>query len=137
MPMGHINLDIKEPLLAHDIEKRLVSIGKLIPREKTLNDGPADRFKFQGAKGEIGFIRPMSNHFCHLCNRLRLTANGRLRVCLLSDREIDIKGPMRAGCTDDELAKILVKAVQTKPKEHELAVKNPDIVESRMSGIGG
>lgn len=94
-----------------------------IPRIKNaqinpVNDrsGPARLCKLPGAKGRIGFIAPMSWHFCSTCNRLRLTADGKIRPCLFSNTEIDIKGPLRRGASKHELLKILKAAVGKKPR---------------------
>ena len=100
-------------------------------------DGPAERFRFKGAPGEIGFIRPMSRHFCATCNRLRLTADGHFRPCLLSDRQVDVKGPIRAGCSDHDIADIFKKAVGYKQDAHHCGGDVASIVADQMSGIGG
>ena len=112
-------------------------LGKLIPVEKRVYDGPAERYKLEGAQGEIGFVSALSNHFCRQCNRLRLTASGRVRACLLSDYQKDLKGPIRNGCSDSELADIFFQVVYDKPSEHHLAVHHPERVSGQMSAIGG
>ncbi len=126
-------------ILAPEIMARIQNeLGPLTPvLGKGMSDGPADRYKLEGAKGEIGLIRPLSHHFCYKCNRLRLTASGQLRACLLSDREEDLRGPLRSGCDDNELAGIFLKAVRRKPFQHKLAAENSDGVLSQMSAIGG
>lgn len=137
MPIGNRKPKIqnsKLEILAPEIMQRISLLGVLNPVKKGMNDGPADRYKFEGARGEIGIIRPISHHFCNNCNRLRLTASGRLRACLLSDRQEDIKGPLRNGCSDKELEEIFLKAVQFKPLEHNIA---DDTVSGQMSAIGG
>lgn len=82
--------------------------------------GPARYYRLPEGIGTIGFISPVSQHFCHSCNRLRLTADGHLRPCLLSDQEIDIRTPLRAGASDEELLDIVAKAVAAKPARHRL-----------------
>jgi len=124
-------------LLAPGIKNRLGGLGKLIPVEKGINDGPAERFKFEGAKGEIGFICSMSRHFCSTCNRLRLTASGQLRPCLLSDYQEDLKGPLRKGYSDKQLAEIIIKAVRHKPSKHNLSINYPAGLSGQMHAIGG
>lgn len=119
------------------IQDRITSYQKLIPVPKGPDDGPSQRFTFQGSRGEIGFISPMSNHFCHTCNRLRLTASGQLRPCLLSDKEIDVRGPLRGGASDRELADIFRQAALSKEAEHHLTADHPLGKMSRMSSIGG
>lgn len=76
-------------------------------------------FRLPGAKGIIGFITPMTEHFCAGCNRLRLTADGKVRPCLLTEIETDILGPLRAGISDEELLQLLRVASQFKPEHHE------------------
>jgi cyclic pyranopterin phosphate synthase len=137
MPIGESRMGNGPLLLAPEIKKRIGQLGRLIPVRSSKNDGPAQRYRFEGALGEVGFIHALSHHFCDRCNRLRLTASGRLRPCLLSDRYEDIKGPMRAGSSDDELAQIFFKAVRHKPSDHNLAARNPGRVCSQMSAIGG
>jgi len=137
MPMGTNQMEIDRHLLFPEIKKQINQLGKLIPVEKGMNDGPAERFKFESARGEIGFIRPISRHFCNTCNRLRLTASGQLRPCLMSDVQVDLKTPLRKGCSDAELAELFLKAVRLKPSEHNLSVDHPAGVSAQMCAIGG
>lgn len=137
MPIGTAGPKIGEHLLAPEIKARIQSLGPLTPVDKGAFDGPAERFKLDGAVGEIGFIRPLSRHFCAHCNRLRLTASGQLRTCLLSDHQEDLKGPLRSGCSDRELAEIFIKAVERKPSEHTLSNDPCASVNGQMSAIGG
>jgi cyclic pyranopterin phosphate synthase len=137
MPIGKSLIEFRSPLLVHEIKDRINSIDKLIAIENDQQDGPAERFKFKGAKGEIGFIGALSHHFCNACNRLRLTASGQLRPCLLADRQLDLKGPLRKGCSDEELADKFVAAVKNKPSDHNLAISDPAVVSCQMSSIGG
>jgi len=137
MPMGTNQMEIDRHLLFPEIKKQINQLGKMIPVEKGMNDGPAERFKFESARGEIGFIRPISRHFCNTCNRLRLTASGQLRPCLMSDVQVDLKTPLRKGCSDDELAEVFLKAVRLKPSEHNLSLDHPAGVSAQMCAIGG
>jgi len=137
MPIGTSTFITKSQISASDIIDRLKSLGKLIHVKNEMWDGPAQRFKLEGAKGEIGLISAMSHHFCRQCNRLRLTAEGRLRTCLLSDRFEDLKGPLRSGCSDKELADIIVNAVRHKPFAHNLTTDSTVRVHDPMSSIGG
>jgi cyclic pyranopterin phosphate synthase len=121
-----------------EIEKALVNeFGPLIPVSPGENDGPARRFRFEGGEGEIGFISPISHSFCQGCNRLRLTANGMLLPCLLSDREVSIKDPLRRGCLDEELIEVFLKAVDLKPQHHPLNLDHQQRVQRKMCAIGG
>jgi len=101
-----------------EIKSQIQSLGKLIPIKPQSFDGPARRFKFCLAKGEIGLINPLSNHFCPSCNRLRLTADGKRWSCLCSDKGIDVKTPLRNSCSHEELGILLMSAIANKPKRH-------------------
>lgn len=137
MPIGASHMNIGKQLLAPEIKKRINALGQLIPVKNGVNDGPAKRYKFKGAQGEIGFIHAISKHFCNECNRLRLTASGKLRACLLSDHQEDLKGPLREGCLDSELADVFLRAVSHKPYDHNVVCDQPVMVAGRMSAIGG
>lgn len=121
---------------AEEIKERLGSLGELKPCMGVSGNGPAKYFRFSKAKGTVGFITPVSQHFCFQCNRLRLTAEGRLRPCLLSDQEIDLRQPLRDGASPEKLKWLITEAVQKKPREHELAQGR---VSSKrlMSQVGG
>jgi cyclic pyranopterin phosphate synthase len=137
MPIGESRVKATLPLLVPEIKARIGVLGEMRPVEKNADDGPAERFRFKAAAGEIGFISALSHHFCGSCNRLRLTASGQLRPCLLSDRQLDLKALMRAGCNDHQLAEIFQQAVRNKPSDHNLAVNDPTGVSCQMSSIGG
>lgn len=91
------------------------TLGELRPLDRSPLDGPARMFRLAGAAGRIGVIDPITGHFCGTCNRLRLTARGALRPCLLGPTEIDIKTPLRQGATRNRLADIIRAAVLAKP----------------------
>ncbi|HEY3057388.1 MAG TPA: GTP 3',8-cyclase MoaA [Chloroflexota bacterium] len=96
------------------------------------------RFTFPDGIGELGFINPVSQPFCGTCNRIRLTADGQLRTCLFSIDEWDLRGPLRSGASDDDLAGIFVKAVQHKELKHKINEGEAFQRASRsMSQIGG
>jgi cyclic pyranopterin phosphate synthase len=80
-------------------------------------NGPARYYRLPGAAGTIGVITPMTHTYCGSCNRVRLTADGRLRTCLFGDHEVDLRTPLRAG---EPLAPWFAKALAEKPKEHQL-----------------
>ncbi len=137
MPLGESEPDEAPPLLGPEILWRLAPLGELIPVEADRRDGPAARYRIPGAPGEIGLIRPLSHHFCHLCNRLRLTAAGGLRACLLSDKQLDLRGPLRAGADDETLAGIFLDAVRHKPMRHTLTGPAGPHPSDAMRAIGG
>jgi len=104
-----------------EMRKQLEQLGELEPCLPSVGNGPAKYFRFPRARGTIGFITPVSEHFCFHCNRLRLTANGKLRPCLLSDYEIDLKQPLRSGTSLAGLKQLIEEAVANKPLRHHLA----------------
>ncbi len=103
------------------MRRRLAVLGKLEPCSFSMGNGPAKYFRFPQAKGTVGFITPVSEHFCFRCNRLRLTADGKLRLCLLSKEEIDLRQPLRSGMSSAELKSLIAEAVARKPLRHNLA----------------
>ncbi len=137
MPIGRTRFVMGQNLLVPQIKKRIQTLGNLMPVQKEMQEGPAERYKFDAAEGEIGFIRPISHHFCSTCNRLRLTADGRLRTCLLSEDQFDLKNSLRCGCSDREISKRLRDAVSHKPLKHNLASNQSSRVSGQMSAIGG
>ncbi len=103
-------------LQAEEVKKAINSRFPLEPVEKQEKPGVAEMYRMKGGQGRIGFISSISQHFCERCNRIRLTADGKLRNCLFSDEEIDILGPMRDGISDPELAEIIRGSVGKKPE---------------------
>jgi len=103
---------------ADEMWHRLVSLGKLEPCLSPMGEGPARYYRFPESKGSIGFITPVSEHFCFSCNRLRLTADGRLLPCLLSDEEIDIRTTLRKGAYPQEIKSLILEAIALKPEGH-------------------
>jgi GTP 3',8-cyclase len=104
-----------------EMKSRIEKIAPLVPLKEGGNGhgGPARLFKFPGAPGEIGFISPVSDHFCGSCNRLRLTADGKLKTCLFSEELTDLKPLLRSGAGDDELADKLGETLRHKPLRHD------------------
>ena len=121
-----------------EIVKLVKQIGELRLESTADSFGPARLCTLPGGVGKVGFIAPMSWHFCGSCNRMRLTADGKLRVCLFSKKEIDIKGSLRAGASLEDLAGIFRMAAVGKPHGHHL--NNADGQRSfgrAMRAIGG
>lgn len=94
--------------------------------------GPASYYKFEGALGTVGFISPMSRHFCSSCNRLRLTSDGKLRPCLFSDKELDARSALRSH-DDQQMREVLAEALRLKPEDHSAYTST----EKDMAMIGG
>jgi GTP 3',8-cyclase len=105
-----------------------------LPREPSAT---ARVFRFADGKGEIGFINPVSEPFCSDCNRVRLTAEGKLRTCLFSLHETDLREPLRAGATDAELERIIREAVWRKELKHHVGERGFRQPARTMSAIGG
>ncbi len=123
--------------------------------------GPAEYYRLPGARGAIGFISPISEHFCHTCNRIRLSADGKINPCLGSLSEVDLKPTLRSVVVGEEarreqdgevkrepkrelekelekeLERQLRRAVLAKPRRHQMVELNADARGRRMSGIGG
>jgi cyclic pyranopterin phosphate synthase len=105
----------------------------LQPVPTPVGNGPARTFRIPGALGTVGFISPLGEHFCQNCNRLRLTADGYLRPCLLLDGEVNVREAIRTG---KPLLPFLQEAVDAKPQGHELLLQHyPE--SRRMAQIGG
>jgi len=110
--------------------------GSLIPETEFRTNGPAAYYQIPGSKQRIGFIGAMTNlHFCEDCNKLRLTCDGKLRPCLGSYLEFDIKKPLRAGATDAELRQFFLDVVERKPAQHDF--RNNYQPNRKMIAIGG
>jgi cyclic pyranopterin phosphate synthase len=137
MPIG-LQSNTSAFLANTEVAKLLVDhFGPLISVVPGKNDGPATRFRFEGGKGEIGFISAISHSFCHTCNRLRLTAEGKLLPCLLSVGEVDLKGPLRRGCLDEDVIEVFLEAVRSKPRRHPVTLENHLKVQRKMCSVGG
>jgi GTP 3',8-cyclase len=138
MPVGDKNPWSDERFLSvENILRRIECIGPLRPVNSKSLDGPSSRYTLEGAKGEIGFIGALSNHFCKNCNRLRMTADGNLRGCLFSDHETKIKTPIRQGLGDSHLVDLIKNTIINKPINHGLNVNNPRKCARSMNSMGG
>jgi cyclic pyranopterin phosphate synthase len=142
MPVGQANSDYREDYLpAMQLMKEISGRYELekIKDKKNRSDGPAKIFKIKGGRGEIGFINPVSSHFCSTCNRLRLTSDGKLRACLLNEEEVDFKKALRENWSDAELERLMREAILLKPKQHDLACTERHLKKCHrdMSAIGG
>jgi cyclic pyranopterin phosphate synthase len=121
-----------------EVRQRISLLGKLEPCPSITGNGPARYYRLAGAKGTIGFISPLTElPFCSRCNRIRLTPDGRLRPCLLGEDEIDLKMPLRNNASTEELRRLILKAVASKPEHHHLEGGNGRPVKRKMSQIGG
>jgi cyclic pyranopterin phosphate synthase len=113
------------------------ALGEFVPDPpRVRGNGPARYYRLEGALGSVGFISAVSEHFCDRCNRLRLTADGALRPCLMADGEIDLRSPMRAGASDAELSALIAQSVAAKPDRHHLGEHQRPLGRA-MAQIGG
>ncbi len=119
-----------------EIMDRVSELGRLVPLTFR-GGGPSRNYRIEGARGVVGFISPVTDHFCRSCNRLRLTAEGMLRPCLFSDVELDVRALLRSGASDEELDKLFRCAVAVKPAGHFLEREKIFMGLSSMSEIGG
>jgi cyclic pyranopterin phosphate synthase len=138
-PLGH-TLTAPQPsvhfVAAAEIMGRLASLGKLEPCLPPRGNGPARYYRFPDARGTIGFVTPVSEHFCFNCNRLRLTADGKLRPCLLSDLEVDVRQHLRQNASVERLKEVIAEVVKNKPRQHKLA-EGKTARKRLMSQVGG
>jgi len=137
MPYSRNNWNM-DNFISEDEMKKIIKTGyKILETESPYIGSPSSDYIIEGHKGGIGFISSISHKFCDLCNRLRLTADGRLLPCLHSPIEIDIRNPMRSGASDEEIKSILQKAMNAKPEEHKLCGNESENSRRVMSKVGG
>jgi cyclic pyranopterin phosphate synthase len=119
MPVGEMReLTWEHVVPSDEIRARLEVLGTLSHDDgPSRGNGPAAYGRLPGAQGTIGFITPMTHTYCSTCNRVRLTADGRLRTCLFGDHEVDLRTPLRAN---EPLESYFRRALAEKPKEHAL-----------------
>ncbi|MBM9616454.1 GTP 3',8-cyclase MoaA [Desulfobulbus rhabdoformis] len=142
MPIGASSRWDKDTYISTDeIMERVSALGELIPMQKGRADGPAKVFRLGAdAPGSLGFISPLSHHFCDRCNRLRLTSAGSLRSCLLHDEEVDLRSILRNQPTDEAIQAAMIEAIRNKPRGHQLTERmkqSGSDCHGRMSRIGG
>jgi len=119
MPVGGLReLTWEHVVPSDEVLSRIATLGALSAAEgPEMGNGSAAYYKFSGAAGSVGVITPMTHTYCGSCNRVRLTADGRLRTCLFGDHEVDLRTPLRSG---DALGSYFRRALAEKPKEHAL-----------------
>ena len=119
MPVGELrDLTFEHIVPSEEVLSRVAALGPLEPVSgPAKGNGPAKYYRLVGAAGTVGVITPMTHTYCASCNRVRLTADGRLRTCLFGDHEVDLRTPLRAG---EPLEPRFLTALANKPKEHEL-----------------
>ncbi|MEW9121166.1 MAG: GTP 3',8-cyclase MoaA [Thermotaleaceae bacterium] len=133
MPIGQASNWAKSNFISNEVIKE--RLPELIPIYTGDRSSPAKYFKLSNGSGKVGFINPISSHFCKYCNRIRLTADGRLKPCLHSNQEIDIKTVLRED--EERLEEVLQKAIQAKPAAHHLNEADNQPIYRDMFRIGG
>jgi cyclic pyranopterin phosphate synthase len=134
---GPTEIQLEHYISSDEVKSRVEQeLGPLFPLNNGRLDGEAKMYRLAGAEGAVGFISPVSNPYCDDCNRMRITADGRLRMCLLSDKEINFRDTLRNGGSHRELVALFEQAIRAKPVGHQL--KNGIHPDARtMSQIGG
>lgn len=136
MPMGETGRDATRHYMnLQVIKERLAQRYELIPTVMN-GGGPARYFKVGGSNLRIGFITPVSQHFCATCNRVRLSVDGTLYMCLGQEHNFELRPLLRAGISDADLRAAIVKAIALKPERHEFSDK-PEKILRFMSKTGG
>ena len=136
MPMGSTGLEATDHYLnLQTVKARLAKRFELIPGVMP-GGGPARYVQVAGTDLRIGFITPISQHFCDTCNRVRLSVDGTLYMCLGQDEHYPLRDILRAGCSDEELQQHIRNAIELKPERHEFE-SNPQKIVRFMSKTGG
>ncbi|MDH3281611.1 MAG: GTP 3',8-cyclase MoaA, partial [Gammaproteobacteria bacterium] len=136
MPMGDAGLEASRHYLdLQEVKQRLAEKFELVP-SAVPGGGPARYFQIHGGALRIGFITPISQHFCASCNRVRLGVNGALYLCLGQEHKFELRPLLRTGIDETGLKSALVSAIQLKPERHEFR-ERPRHVVRFMSATGG
>ena len=136
MPVGAPGRDASEQYLPLEtVKQQLLQEYELIPGLMT-GGGPARYYRINGTAFEIGFITPISQHFCETCNRVRISVDGTLYLCLGQDDKLELRPLLRTGIADDELEEMITAAIARKPERHEFGQKPGQVVRF-MSMTGG
>ncbi len=138
MPIGDLLFWRQDRLMSsQEIKQRIEQEYILDETQKIPGSGPASYYTIQGGHGSIGFISPMSNHFCARCNRLRMTADGKLRACLYEQGETDLRDALKRSSDDQELRQLFMKTLRSKPQRHHMQSGWGEDNSRKMYQIGG
>jgi cyclic pyranopterin phosphate synthase len=138
MPIGDLLFWKKDRLMtSQEIRQRIEQKYVLEETTRIEGSGPASYYKIDGGTGSVGFISPMSNHFCARCNRIRMTAEGKLRACLYEQGETDLKSALKRSSDDEELRQLFIAALNTKPTKHHMQSGWGEDNRRKMYQIGG
>ncbi len=138
MPIGDLDFHTQDKVLSIDSVKQIIAQEyQLLPGENVRGYGPAKYLQPQGGKGSLGFISPLSDHFCGECNRIRMTADGKLRGCLYNKSEIDLRLALYNNCNDEQLLTLFRRAILMKPGQHQMLDGWGKDNRRKMYQIGG
>jgi cyclic pyranopterin phosphate synthase len=140
MPIGTAGIRVMDEYVSSEqiLEKLKAHVGSdLLPMLDKQEAGPARVYRISGSKAKIGVISAVSQHFCETCNRVRLTARGELALCLGQEDMVDLRTPLRAGVSDDELKNIIIAAIARKPERHHFNENRHNIQFRQMVSLGG
>jgi len=136
MPMGDTGREASNQYISLQlVRQQLEKSFELIPTQMK-GGGPARYYNIANTKINIGFITPISQHFCETCNRVRLTVDGTLHLCLGQEHSYPLRDILREGISDEELEQHIIKAIALKPENHEFS-QNPQKLVRFMSQTGG
>jgi GTP 3',8-cyclase len=133
------NVDLQRTawISSDEVLERLGALGDLTPVPNPHGNGPARTFAYDGAPGTVGVISPLAHDYCERCNRVRLSADGRLKLCLFGDHLIDLRTPLRNGGGEEALVALFRGAMHVKPERHHLELGETSSMMRAFSEIGG
>lgn len=136
MPIGEGYKNQSGYIALNNVKNNLINTYGLKPVNNVKTNGPAEQFILPGGQGTIGFIGAISNHFCHRCNRLRVTADGKIKPCLDSDYELDLMAALRKQASEEDIKLLFIEAIANKPLRHNMSLWE-ERKKRLMSQIGG
>lgn len=137
MPLGEVTHNRQDTHISNEEIRRRIEVQYLLSPADYNSGGPASYYKFADSPSKVGFISPHSCNFCADCNRLRLTIQGELLLCLGQENSLDLKTLLRSGKSDFEIAAAIQQAILHKPKGHTFSIDEKPIIFRHMSHTGG
>ena len=135
--MENVDLQRDAWISSDEVLERLATVGALHPVPNPHGNGPARTFAYGDAPGTVGVISPLAHDYCETCNRVRLSADGRLKLCLFGDNLIDLRTPLRTGGGQSAIESILRSSMHIKPERHHLQLGETASQMRAFSEIGG
>jgi len=137
MPLGSVGIENRDRFVSAAEIRRIIERRYPLISLPFQDGSTAQDFQITGTTARIGIVSPVSERFCSTCNRLRLSARGRLQLCLAYEDGVDLKSPMRLGCSDAELSGLILETAYRKPAGNHFAEDPEPVFQIAMSGIGG